>query len=373
MFRFLSILSILILNFSCQDTSFHPGTIEAAEGADNDGDGRSGAITGSHDMGGAEDGHSDSGDDTGGSTDGGDDTAGDDTAGADDGGSDGGPIDFTSDNFTVNPSQESKIDILWVIDNSGSMKNEQEAIADNFNQFIKHFVSKNIDFKMNIITTDTLNSPGEPDWSLDDTLNSDFHKQDPQTFFRNFEKAVQVGINGHHQEKGLEGAELFFNKYAHRFFRDKSHSAVIYVSDEEDQSSDSVEFYVQNAQSFVRNNSELQMHAIVRSKDLEGSGGSIQSGGKRYIEAANRTNGLNEEINQNFSNTLNKIGENIVTNSQNFVLSEIPKIDTIEVYVDSILVDRNDWTYNSSLNSIEFKSGSRPAEGSEIRVKYQTQ
>ncbi len=374
MFRILSIISIFVFNFSCQDTSFYPGTIEAAEGSGDgeDGDGNPGAITGSHDMGGAEDGHSSGGDDTAGSDDGGSDSAGgDDTAGDDDGGSDdGGPVDTIKDNFTVNPSQENKIDLLWVIDNSGSMKNEQEAIADNFNQFIKHFVSKNIDFRMNIITTDTLNSAGEPDWSLDETLTSEFHSLNPDLFFENFEEAVQVGIKGHHEEKGLEAAQVFFYKYSHDFFRPNSHTAIIYVSDEEDQSSDSVQSYVNHAQSFLNNNTELQMHAIVRTKDLEGSGGSISNGGARYIEAADLTSGLNEEINNDFYNTLNKIGENIVINIQNFVLSKTPKLDSVKVYVDSLFLHPDNWEYNSTLNSIEFKDGSKPRVGADIRVEY---
>ncbi len=383
MFRILSIFSILFFSVSCQDTSFYEGTIEAAQGDDGgEGDGRSGAVTGSHDMGGAEDGHSTGGDDsagddtggndTSGDDTGGDDSAGDDTAGSDDGGSDdGGPIDTITDNFTVNPTQENKIDLLWVIDDSGSMKNEQEAIADNFNQFIKHFVAQDIDFRMNIVTTDTLNSPGEPDWRLDDTLTSEFHAQDPSTFFANFERAVQVGVNGHHVEKGLEAAQIFFDKYSQEFFRENSHTAIIYVSDEEDQSGDSVVSYVEHAQSFLKNKTELQMHAIVRTKDLEGSGGSLTNGGKRYIEAAERTNGLNEEINQDFFNTLNKIGENIVINIQNFVLSQTPKVDSIKVYVDSLFLHSDNWNYNSTLNSIEFKEGSRPRVGADIKVEYQ--
>lgn len=46
-----------------------------------------------------------------------------------------------------------KIDILWVIDTSGSMAEEQQALADNFEHFISNFVSKNYDFRIAVTTT----------------------------------------------------------------------------------------------------------------------------------------------------------------------------------------------------------------------------
>jgi hypothetical protein len=46
-----------------------------------------------------------------------------------------------------------KIDILWVIDTSGSMAEEQQALADNFEHFITNFVSKNYDFRIAVTTT----------------------------------------------------------------------------------------------------------------------------------------------------------------------------------------------------------------------------
>lgn len=50
--------------------------------------------------------------------------------------------------------QARKIDILWVIDNSGSMETSQTSLAQNFQSFIQNFKNKNFDFQMAFTTTD---------------------------------------------------------------------------------------------------------------------------------------------------------------------------------------------------------------------------
>jgi hypothetical protein len=49
---------------------------------------------------------------------------------------------------------ERKVDILWVIDNSGSMATSQQNLSDNFNSFIKRFKELNYDFRMATIGSD---------------------------------------------------------------------------------------------------------------------------------------------------------------------------------------------------------------------------
>jgi hypothetical protein len=48
----------------------------------------------------------------------------------------------------------SKLDILWVIDNSGSMQTSQQDVNDNLAAFIQEFSNKNLDFKMAVTSTD---------------------------------------------------------------------------------------------------------------------------------------------------------------------------------------------------------------------------
>ena len=67
-------------------------------------------------------------------------------------------------NFSILPAGQStyqgniannKVDILWVIDNSGSMLTKQQNLAAGFNSFANVFVNKGFDFRMAIVTSDT--------------------------------------------------------------------------------------------------------------------------------------------------------------------------------------------------------------------------
>ena len=62
------------------------------------------------------------------------------------------PIQDTFEHVSVERS--SNMDILWVVDNSGSMESFQEKIRNEFNSFMEHFTSENFnDFQVGVITT----------------------------------------------------------------------------------------------------------------------------------------------------------------------------------------------------------------------------
>jgi hypothetical protein len=52
-----------------------------------------------------------------------------------------------------------KIDIVWVIDNSGSMGNYQTQVIQNANAFMKDFILQKLDWKMGVISTDDADAP----------------------------------------------------------------------------------------------------------------------------------------------------------------------------------------------------------------------
>ncbi len=55
----------------------------------------------------------------------------------------------------------SQVDVLWVIDNSGSMAPRQENLAKNFQSFIDVFAKGSIDFRIGVTTTDIFKQPGQ--------------------------------------------------------------------------------------------------------------------------------------------------------------------------------------------------------------------
>lgn len=60
-----------------------------------------------------------------------------------------------SDTFYQSTSFNNKIDIIWMVDDSGTMANHQSNLATNFNQFINGFVNKGFDYHMVVASTDS--------------------------------------------------------------------------------------------------------------------------------------------------------------------------------------------------------------------------
>jgi hypothetical protein len=196
-----------------------------------------------------------------------------------------------TDHFAVNvprqcdvfkQSSVNKVDILWVIDSSGSMAPKQQRLKQNFTKFVQQLVSANppIDFHIAVSTTDTddPNVSGELlNWSLNG-ISGDFISCVPQmtggvqcntasagtvdggcpladggaldpdscsAVFAFNDLTNKVGIVGSPQERGLYAAYLVLNNPIHissqtteRFVRQDASLYVIIVSDEDDSSCD---------------------------------------------------------------------------------------------------------------------------------------
>ncbi len=78
------------------------------------------------------------------------------------------------EDFLQSPATEfnSKVDILWVVDTSGSMEPYQENLAQNFNSFISSFANKGFDFHMAVVGTDAWKRETNYDGS---SPNSTYH------------------------------------------------------------------------------------------------------------------------------------------------------------------------------------------------------
>ncbi len=50
-----------------------------------------------------------------------------------------------------------KVDVLWVVDDSGSMCEEQQYLRENFDRFVEVLVRNNFDFQLAVVTTHMLN------------------------------------------------------------------------------------------------------------------------------------------------------------------------------------------------------------------------
>ena len=288
-------------------------------------------------------------------------------------GDDGTQTTSVEDSFTQTATSLKKLDILWVVDNSGSMSEEQENLGKNFEDFIDKFANLGIDFKMSITTTDTRGTQaGKPVSGSLEKLTSEELVKDKQGFLDDFNNMVQVGINGWGIEKGLKASEEFTRKYASNHFRENAYFIIIYVSDEEDQSGKTIQNHFNQLSSWKSNPGLVKAYSIVDTSSPIYNNQYFESGYKRYKDMSDLTGGYVADINDNFSSTLLNIGNNIAELAKSFPLSQNPfETSSIKVFVNGI--EDNRWIYDPVNRTIKFNDSQEPQANDIIKVTYEVE
>ena len=274
------------------------------------------------------------------------------------------------------------IDILWVMDNSGSMSEEQRDLADNFSEFIDDFTHqsetrKNLDFNMAIITTDSHANRVSSSSPLN--LSSLLNGKDD--FIEKFKEKIKVGTGGNQSEKGFYQSDRFLDEA--NWLRNDAYLAIIYVSDEDDQSfhpddasgrplrlqlNESVQRWVNELQEHKDNGFNwIKIYSIVAMRDR-----GFEEKGQRYLKASEVTEGRSANINDDFADTLQNFGQDIYALANSFPLSSRADKDTVVVTVDGVVLDKDQWSYSERDNALRFTPESTPAIGAEIIVTYET-
>lgn len=310
-----------------------------------------------------------------------------------------------TDSFQQNSSSfDNKIDILWVVDNSGSMANLQANVASNFSAFISQFASKNYDFQMAVTTTEAWREhAGNIYCSQTNDIsnyrtNSGFAILTPSTpdLEQAFIDNISQGVAGCGDERAFSSMIAALdnnNNKALGFPRSDAFLAVIIVSDEDDFSHDGGE-YLNNDPNDPRIHAPLdyrlaldQITGSTEDRRLYNvSAIAIYDNdclvandpwgilATRYEALVDGTDGVKASVcAADFSQNLALIQEKIVVLSTQFFLSREPIVETITVVVDGVSIPEdavNGWTYNPTANSILFHGSSIPEQGSSIEINF---
>jgi hypothetical protein len=309
------------------------------------------------------------------------------------------------------------VDILWVVDNSGSMSEEQNYLGNNFTSFINALSTSTIDFQLAVTSTDvcqnpmpnaleerrcpTGNSDGQQGAFYGDVGSKILKPSTPDlaTKFKNYAK---VGLSGSGFEHGLTGAKLGIEKSLsganEALIRDNAFLAVIVVSDEEDDgiglsltdsntgqnywTSDMTRYrYTEddfiNYLRSVKNEGQFSVSTIApTASSLTGLPcWSLHSQpteiGTQYIKVAQKTGGITQSICEyNWNASLANIGADLNAQITQIVLEDTAADGSIKVYVNDVL--NTDWSYISASNAIRFDANKIPAAGAKIHVEYLT-
>ena len=263
----------------------------------------------------------------------------------------------------------SKADLVFVIDDSPSMAEEQELLGYNFDVFVDVVEGTYADWQAAVITTDVSTEEAGK-------VRGDFLSPDTPDLATAFIDAVSVGYRGSRDEQGLAAAALALSPdHNPGLVRPGAKLNVIILSDEDDHSPGTVDAYLQDCR-VASGNGDFAFHAIVG--DLpEGcaSGTSAADPGVRYLEAAEKTDGYKDSIcAEDYTEILTQIGLDLSDLPDTFVLADPVEQASLEVWVDEAIIpnrDRDGWLFDAAQNAVVFSGYAVPRPGMSIAVYYE--
>jgi hypothetical protein len=289
-------------------------------------------------------------------------TSGGSTSGGTSGGGSQGVITKT-ENFVAS---DGKADILWVVDNSGSMSDKQVNLANNVDAIANGFSSQGLDFKMAVTTTDATGSNCGMTRNGSANLTTAYMDSNFAGFVSSFESAIEAGQNGSGNEKTFVNMKCFLDLNP-SFVRTNSNLVVMHLGDEEDQSLDSVASYMDYLKSFKPDAPGMaKFYSICDKNDIQANRG-LSDGCTRLAEAAALTNGATFDIfSTHYSDEILSLIETLKLITSGFPLGTVPTDEaSIVVSVDGSVVQG--WTYDSVNNLVNLSV----VAGSQVSISYQ--
>lgn len=313
----------------------------------------------------------------------------------------------TSQSFQQSTSYvQRKVDILWVIDNSGSMETSQTNLGVNFNSFINRFSQLGLDFRMGVISSDAYMAYhyGNNNMSalragsgvrIIDSSTPDM----AQTFMAN----ITLGIDGSGDERAFSSIEhALDNPLNGDFLRPDAFLAVIIVSDEDDfshydwQSGLSSYFFSEdyydpsmfsishftdlldektNSEAGDIRNYSVSTISILDQDCLDALANEFPGRkiGYRYAQLVDATGGTRGSLCGDFGNTLEAISNRVIELSSVFRLGSEPVPETISITVNGQLIPQSatdGWTYDPTTWSISFHGNSIPPAGANVQIYF---
>ena len=256
----------------------------------------------------------------------------------------------------IQPSHGNGVDILWVVDPSGSMYGNWPQVVLGVEQMLLALPA-NVNWRLEII-------PADPNRAY--ALSS--FPILPGDSLSTVQSHLQNNISGHY-EKGFDSVKRYMqnNSDAQNWMRPDAALLIVFVSDEDDQSSLSSYEFITWA-SLVR--SEVFIASIVNvdhATSLCPTQFQIMDIGTNYIDVANHFSGQIIDIcDSDWSSGVSQAAQQVQLVEEVDLDYTPVSIDHIEVFVDNVLYP--DWTWDEPNNKILFTV--TPPESSIITVSY---
>ncbi len=279
----------------------------------------------------------------------------------------------------VQPAQP-LVDILFTIDDSCSMSEEQAALAANFNAFISYATTANVDYRIAVVTTDDFSSTGQGKFVT--TGGPAVLERSMPNVQQAFAQRVNVGVGGSGNEKPLSTtlkaltAPLTTTTNT-GFLRDDANLAIILITDAPDQSSEPLDYFV-NRLPLVKGPRRIHQVSVSTIGPFTPQPATstcfieaVDPG--RYDALVTKTGGVKSDIcTSNWARDLEALGRSALGPRSSFFVRNPPDTQQpIDVQVNGQSVS-NAWNYDANANAIVFQPAQAPGAGTTLTVTYQS-
>ncbi|MFO0726554.1 MAG: choice-of-anchor D domain-containing protein [Myxococcota bacterium] len=276
----------------------------------------------------------------------------------------GTQVPTATDHFTQTVNRG--VDVLFVIDNSCSMGDDQANLSANIGAFINNTALMTSDFRMAITTTDVsstftagvfrgpIMSPTTPNLALE------------------FQLQASVGVLGSGIEQGLEAMDSVFHNLGgptSEFLRSSAGLVVVIISDEDDSSPASTVFYYSELQHYAPNGFLTILITGQAAGCVSPTLLGMAAPAPKYEDFKRLTSGTSLSICTDWSMTLQTVGSLAFGLRTSFTLSK--KLDPtghVQVTVDGVVLPSSEYTLDPGNNAVILLNP--PPDGAQIAIDY---
>ncbi|MEM6371153.1 MAG: choice-of-anchor D domain-containing protein, partial [Myxococcota bacterium] len=271
-----------------------------------------------------------------------------------------------------------KVDILFVVDDSRSMADDQEALGENFDSFIMFAEAQALGYHIGAIATNRFFGNGLLRPLFDDAVKRIVTPQSQPSPRQVFLDNVDVGTMGT-RSVPLQAAynalrPPLLDGHNAGFLRRDAALSIIAVTDGTDLSAQSTDFYLDAFQT-IKGYRNRQLFSFSAISGDQGCPSTVPS--PRLETLVQASGGVRERIcTQDWSRTLEKLSRSALGLSSRFTLTKAPVPETLQVYIDDqLLVAVEDsgevnWTFDEEQLAIDFRPLSVPRAGVHVRIEY---
>lgn len=258
------------------------------------------------------------------------------------------------------------VDVLWVVDNSGSMSDDLLTVSQNFASFIQVFIDLGLDYQMGVITTD-MDNPAFSGRLVGPYITS--ATPDP---VGTFVDQIDLGSGGSASEVGFEAiqaalTEPLLSSHNAGFLREDAALAAIVVSDEDNSSFMAAGTFVSWYEGLKSDPGLTTFSAICEDLFISCT---------KYAAAADTTGGITGDIadQADYPAVLERISLTSAGLTVSFDLAGEPSdLGRMVVEVEGTAVPnslQDGWTYDTADMAVVFHGDAVPAPGEAGLISY---